>query len=292
MGQGGYITLVNGTDTDLNKTHEHSYQMNSWNFPDKIAAKNSVNVYVEWDQGIFTTESDDAGETTYTLEGTEGLAFQVRARAKNGFQLEIHFSNLDTPGNPKGSTLKLGWVHDGYVSFIISGKTGDYSSTNLPSASWMRDNLSILGSKKLKEICITGSHDSGMHVYTSGTAFAHDCNTLTQSKSLQGQLSAGTRYFDIRPVISAGKYYTGHYGYIDQLASWQGANGQSIESIVADVNAFVSNHKELVVLNLSHSLNTDVGNSQYRPFNQAEWDGLFAELAKIDNLYIQYFGQF
>ena len=32
MGQGGYITLINGTKNAWKKEYQHSYQMNSWNF--------------------------------------------------------------------------------------------------------------------------------------------------------------------------------------------------------------------------------------------------------------------
>ena len=286
MGQGGYITLVNSTDSDWNRTGQHSYQMNSWDFPQTIAAKSSVRVYVEWDQGIFHNQSDDAGEANYTLSGTDNLAFQIQARAKKGFELQVFFDNLATNGNAIGSTIKLGWVHDGIVNFILTGTEGNYTGSNLNSSSWMKDNIALLGNKPLKDICITGSHDSGMSVYTSGTAFSHDCNTLTQSKNIQGQLSAGIRYFDIRPVISAGHYYTGHYGHIDQISSWQGANGQSIQSIVSDVNAFTAHNDELVILNLSHTLNTDVGNYAYRAFTENEWDGLFELLSGINHLYI------
>lgn len=284
MGQGGHITLVNSTNSNWKKTSQNSYQMNSWNFPDVVKAKTSVSIYVEWDQGIFTHEADDAGEANYLLEGTNN-SFQIQARATNGFELKIFLMDIETHSNKKGTIFSLGWKHNGYVAFILSGVDGNYSSTNLNGASWMQDNISVLGAKKMNEICITGSHDSGMSVRTSGTAFGHDCNVLTQSRSIQGQLQLGARYFDIRPVISGGNYYTGHYSKIDALSSWQGANGQSIDSIIADVNSFVNDQKELVILNLSHSLNTDVGNSSYRAFNQKEWDGLFGKLAKINRLF-------
>ena len=284
MGQGGYITLVNATNSNWKKTYQHSYQMNSWNFPETIKARSTQTLYVEWDQAIFKHQSDDAGEVNYTLEGTPGLSFQVQARATNGFELKVYFLNIETNGNPKGSTISLGWNHNGYVSFILAGEESDYTSTNLKAASWMQDNLNLLGDKPLKKICLTGSHDSGMSVFTSGTLGAFDCNTLTQSRNIQGQLTLGARYFDIRPVISGGQYYTGHYSHIKNL-TWQGANGQSIQSIIADINAFTSNNQELVVLNLSHSLNTDVGNNSYRPFTQSEWDNLFAQLSTLKNLY-------
>ena len=286
MGQGGFITLVNSTNSDWQLTAQHSYQMNNWSFPQTIAAKTSQRIYIEWDQNIFHNQSDDGGEASYTL--ADNTSFQIQARAQNGFMLQVYFSNLTTSGNPQGSTLPLGWNHDGNVDFILSGTSGNYTSSNLNAADWMQDNISLLGDVLLRNMCIVGTHDAGMSVYTSGTAFAYECSTLTQSNSIGGQLMLGSRYFDIRPVISSGQYYTGHYGNISQIDSWQGANGQSIQSIISDVNNFTSQHRELVILNLSHSLNTDVGNSSYREFNQQEWNDLFSTLKALNHLYIAY----
>lgn len=168
-------------------------------------------------------------------------------------------------------------------------------------ASWMHDHLKLIGDSPLNEICITGSHDSGMSMRTGGTPFASDCNTLTQTNALYGQLSLGTRYFDIRPIIAKGEYFTGHYQDIDvrdiakekiqelphdllqklPKKSWQGANGQSIASIIEDVNNFTADYNELVILNLSHSVNTDKKNSEYETFNNAEWEDLFDQLSEL-----------
>ncbi|MCC5625693.1 hypothetical protein [Nostoc sp. CHAB 5715] len=282
MGQGGNITLVNGTKYDWENTYQHSYQMNSWTFPATIPAGSSTTVYVEWDQGVFDTQSDDAGEVTYTLNGT-GLNFQVQASAGNGFDLKIAFTNLATLGNPQGSTINLGWNWNGYVNFILSGEVNNFTSSNLPT-SWMQNNLNILGSRSLRQLCIPGSHDSGMSNYTSGTTFATNCNTITQTSGIQGQLQSGARYFDIRPVISGGQYYTGHYGQIS--SSWQGANGQSIQSIINDINTYTASNKELVILYLSHDLNTDLGNDSYAPFTQEEWNALLSLLLGINNRFI------
>jgi hypothetical protein len=283
MGQGGRITLVNGTPYDWRNTYHHSYQMNSWTFPETIPAGSTASVYVEWSEGIFEHKGDDAGEVTYTL-GPSGANFQVQARAGNGFDLRVVLTGIATTGNPKGSTIDLGWQHDGNVTFILAGKEGSYTSSN-PPAAWMQQNLGVLGGRSLRHLCIPGSHDSGMSVYTSGTAFATRCNTLTQTSGILGQLQFGVRYFDVRPVISAGQYLTGHYSNVGQIDSWQGANGQSIASIISDVNAFTATNQELVVLHLTHDLNTDVGNSSYRAFTQGEWDALLKQLQGLNHLY-------
>ncbi len=282
MGQGGYITLVNGTNCNWVLTKEHSYQMDRWEFPSTVAAGTSVTVYVEWNDSWIHTTSDDAGEATYSLSGT-GHSFQIQARAQHGFNLQVELTSISTMGHAQGSVIPLGWKHDGYVDFILAGEEGNFISNNMPTA-WMQSNVNVLGDKTLRELCIPGSHDAGMSTYTSGTAFSYECNTLTQTKSVYDQLVAGARYFDIRPVISAGQYYTGHYSLIVDM-SWQGGNGQSIASIIEDVNRFTATNKELVILYLSHDYNTDVGNMSYRHFTQEEWDGLFEELMALNNLY-------
>ena len=99
-------------------------------------------------------------------------------------------------------------------------------------------------------------------------------------------VASGSRYFDLRPVISGGVYKAGHYSYIDALNSWQGGNGQTIAEIIQQINAFTASNKELIILNLSHDYNTDAGNDPYRSFTQAEWDALFEQLAGLSNLWV------
>ncbi len=102
MGQGGYIALVNGTPYDWTRTDQHSYQMH-WDFPERVRAGTTENVYVEWDQGVFTTVADDAGDATYHLEGTP-YTFEVRASAAGDFNLAIALLNLDTAEMASGGT--------------------------------------------------------------------------------------------------------------------------------------------------------------------------------------------
>lgn len=286
MGQGGNITLVNGTTSDWTLTYTHQYQMNAWSFPATIPAGTSASVYVEWDQGIFTHSSDDSGEATYTLNGSN-QSFQIQARAGGGFMLQAVLIGLSTQNYPQGSTIQLGWDWNrnpsgGHVTFVLAGEAGNYLVGGQQSGAWMQHNLELLGSQPLRHLCLPGAHDAGMSVYNSGTAFASTCNTITQNTSILGQLQCGVRYFDIRPVISGGNYFTGHYSKVDPINSWQGANGQSIASIVADVNTYTASNAELIILNLSHDLNTDLGNSSYAPFTQTEWNALFAELQGLN----------
>jgi hypothetical protein len=164
---------------------------------------------------------------------------------------------------------------------VFAGTTSRAAS----STAWMQNNLALLGSRTLRELCIPGTHDAGMSALNAGTAFAYTCNTVTQTNAILGQLQNGSRYFDIRPVISGGQYLTGHYSEISELDSWQGGNGQSIQSIINDVNTFTASNNELIVLYLSHDLDTDLGNSSYAAFTQDQWNSLLQLLQGLNNLY-------
>jgi hypothetical protein len=279
-GQGGFITLVNGTPYNWRSSDLSARQMNSWSFPEVIMAGSTSTQYVEWSDSFST--KNDHGTVTFSLEGTD-LAFQLEATATKGFfDLRVKLTSFSTLGNPQGGIIDLGWNRDGYVNFILAGETGRFTSSRMPDA-WMHANLGVLGNRKLRNLCIPGSHDAGMSTFNSGTTFARPCNTVTQTKSVLDQLHAGARYFDIRPVIRGGQFYTGHYSPVPQ-AGWQGANGQSIDSIIDDVNSYTAANQELVVLYLSHDLSTDPGT--FLPLTQADWDRLLSQLVRLNHRFV------
>ena len=146
----------------------------------------------------------------------------------------------------------------------------------------MQANLALLGNRTLREICILGSHDAGMSEHGAHTAFGYECNTKTQFVNIWAQLNLGTRYFDIRPVMSGGNFYTGHYSDTG-VVGWQGANGQSMLDIIHQVNEFTSKYQELIILDMSHARNTDSRSHGYQPFTEAEWKRLLALLMSINN---------
>jgi hypothetical protein len=124
------------------------------------------------------------------------------------------------------------------------------------------------------------SHDAGMSQLNGHTGLANNADTLTQYTDIGGQLAAGFRYFDIRPVIHSGQFYTGHYS--DLAGSWQGGNGQSIAAVISQVNAFLAQNHELVILDLSHAYDTDNG---YPPLTQAQTTALMQQLQSLQHLF-------
>lgn len=210
------------------------------------------------------------------------------------------FDNLNNIGNQiengAGTIINSGLDVIGDLGDIIHGDDGDATGTaaaaaNLgpaPPPNWMQTNLATLGDRALRNLAIPGSHDAGMSSFSddSKTGFATEGNTRTQTLDLAGQLAAGSRYFDIRPVISGGVFRAGHYSFISQIRSFQGANGQLVSDMIDQINAFTKDNKELIVLNLSHDFNTDLPNDSYRPFNQAEYERLFNDLLRLQNRFV------
>ncbi|KAH6722288.1 PLC-like phosphodiesterase [Leptodontidium sp. MPI-SDFR-AT-0119] len=247
-GPGGYVELANLTPYEWKLKYTHSYHMD-WKFPTTIPAGTTQEQYFEWwyDHG---PNGDCGAEATYELVGSpEPASFTVQARQKKGKRIEIQFGDeLSSIGNPIGSLITLGYTHDGTVLFVLAGnETSSYVSTNPPVA-WMQATLPTIGSKSLREIAMLASHDAGMSQVTRGYGgVAH--NTVTQSVHIYQQLIYGARWFDIRPVIRKGKWYTNH------LTGSVGAFGRTIADIIKDVNHFTNeNPGELIVLDLTHEM--------------------------------------
>jgi hypothetical protein len=72
--------------------------------------------------------------------------------------------------------------------------------------------------------------------------------------------------------------WTGHY------TGKVGGRGESISDIISAVNEFTKKNGELIILNFSHSLQTDT--DEWREFTKQEWHNLMKELLKLNHLFI------
>ncbi len=284
----GILTLVNGTDFDWEKTDQTNETLQTWAFPDRVPTGSSVDVFIDPKSSAYGQLDGFVATVNYRLNSIASSEFQIVANSQFNFILQVNYIELQTKDVPVGSMKALGWNQKGYVSFILSGKPEALYSNHSLGDNWMAANFDLFGAQRLSNLCMIGTHNSGMSIYSKGTAFTGPCNTLTQYFGIKDQLMLGVRYFDIRPVLKDGIYYTGHYSKIDPagMSSWQGACGQQIEEIIAEINQFCEEHRELIVLNFSHSLNTDLNQSEIRSFNQDEWITLFDLLQDFHNLYI------
>ncbi|KAL2073240.1 hypothetical protein VTL71DRAFT_10564 [Oculimacula yallundae] len=265
-GPSGHLQLANLTPYNWTLTYTHSYQMR-WSFPATIAAgtTHTQNFEYKVDHG---PNGDCGAEATYTLLGSpEPASFTVQARQKKGKRIEVQYGGgLASIGNPVGSLLDLGFVKDGTVLFVLAGnETGRLVGSGMPVA-WMQATLDTIGEKSLREISMPTSHDAGMSQVTRWYGgVAH--NTVTQSVHVYQQLVYGARWFDVRPVLRKGKWYTNH------MTGRVGTFGRTMNDIVKDVNRFTRECPgELVVLDLSHEMDR----LRWRPRLTAEkWQILY-----------------
>lgn len=144
---------------------------------------------------------------------------------------------MSTENNARGSTIDEGFRHDQSVNFIMStDEAGGFWSNSAAPVDWMQKSLGSIGNRTLKAICMPGSHDAGMTTFNPGTAGANFANTQTQILNIYDQLRYGSRFFDIRPVISDGVFVAGHYSEVGTSTVWLGGNGQSIADVISQVN--------------------------------------------------------
>eukprot|EP00727_Mastigamoeba_balamuthi_P004128 m51a1_g13712 hypothetical protein (613) ;mRNA; f:92811-94649 len=286
MGQGGRFILKNHTAHRWVRRSQHAYQMDM-NFPETVSPGQEVSCYTEYHETIFTHWEDDACEALYQIEGGD-YTFEVAfRRPNNNPTVTVNFKALRTvvPALGPGAGFDVGgWQHDGEMPFTLMG---DYAhGFVIPcGSSWMQAFSHVgWGERTLRQLCMPASHDAGMSQVGGGTAFGNAANCQTQVLPILGQLALGSRYLDIRPIIGAGAYWTGHYSFVSDLIGTQGCRGQKMDSIVDDINRFTATCKELVILRVSHDCNTDVGQPNYRSFDAAEWEGLFQILDRLNFL--------
>lgn len=138
-----------------------------------------------------------------------------------------------------------------------------YGATYNP-ASWMGDLL--LPSRKkysLKDVVIPGAHDAGMSVLTGvggkGEKTINDCNTLTQVQSIEKQLNAGIRMFDLRIDQKKGELFTKHAPSDCMEDAIAGGYGEKLSGVLKAVRKFLTTNKnEFVILSFTHFCEKDL----------------------------------
>jgi len=104
----------------------------------------------------------------------------------------------------------------------------------------------------LGQIIMPGSHDSGMsRLHHSAPPEVGDIFTKTQNLTVEEQLKAGARYFDIRVDYDYKELVTYHRTDVGGFG-W-GANGQSLKDVFDETSTFLHcNPKELAIFKISH----------------------------------------
>lgn len=161
-------------------------------------------------------------------------------------------------------------------------------------ARWMTEDPNVR-ELTLDQVTLLGSHDAGMSRVQWSTTHGTEGRTVTQTCDILQQLNFGVRYFDIRPTYFSkkpehggdGDFYCGHFSDLNikifgiKILGWEGAIGQSLSSIIEQINNFCIGKKELIILNIGHVLHIDNEGEQFRDFDSEDWMRLSTELSKI-----------
>jgi hypothetical protein len=129
------------------------------------------------------------------------------------------------------------------------------------TSSWMTTYWNEVKHLALSSLSMPGTHDAGMAVLTLSTDGSDACNTQTQTLTIGGQLSAGSRYFDLRPATwdTLSGFYLSHWS--DKVGGVYGSAGQSLNDALQEVVDYfqstdsvtgVQPANECVILKFSH----------------------------------------
>lgn len=170
------------------------------------------------------------------------------------------------------------------IENIEAIRLGDFKGSN-PST-WMTDDP-FIREMTLDQITMLGSHDSGMSVYEW-----HNVDPgciVTQYCDIAKQLRLGVRYFDIRPYLwidEKGNNHGFYCGHFSNILGAKGGFGQSLSSVICQVNEFCKGKKELIILNVGHikrieekTLYTEITN-----LHNEDWEMLSAVFNNLTDL--------
>lgn len=176
-----YVTLLNGSPHDFHLNHTHTYQVDPFGF-DSVPAGSARQNKQQYQNGTRTSFVDDKAEAFYRIDGTDST-FQIWARTNSGDSHKMHevfyFENFRTDDQSSGSSTELG-DRGGYraFNFVVTGseKYGHYWTSLNPPIAWMSAILNVIGGRKLRHVCMIGSHDAGMSTLNGNTACeCRDC---------------------------------------------------------------------------------------------------------------------
>lgn len=109
----------------------------------------------------------------------------------------------------------------------------------------------------LKDIVIPGSHDAGMSVLfeTGGSqkSTINECNTLTQTKSIEKQIKEGIRMFDLRTGVLRDTIFLKHSSSDCMDMAIGGGYGERLEPVLHAAKSFLTeNPGEFLIFGFSH----------------------------------------
>lgn len=138
---------------------------------------------------------------------------------------------------------------------------------SLNPATWIGDNLSIIGDKTLKNLTIPGTHDSGTYWLTTApmpgdqSALWEDLYELadildkdvgliakewaqSQDKNFYQQMQGGIRYFDLR---------AGWQKNTKEWVTYHFVEGSPVQYLLGNISSYLHDYpNEIVIVEMSH----------------------------------------
>ncbi|KAL5594624.1 hypothetical protein BROUX41_001543 [Berkeleyomyces rouxiae] len=229
------------------------------------------------------------GETVYELVGSSQRTYKFRAyidprpRPFGSLHvMEVVHTNLPTYDVEDGDSVKLKFPGPGVRGramqwALVGSEIDGFWTSHNPPVSWMQASRHVIGSRKLKHVCMPRSHNAGMSTINGRTMFVSPSNAQNQILNIYQQLVRGSRWLDIRPCIgNTGEYLLCHY------ATRFGANGISVDEAILQINHFMKDFPgELVLLDLNADAAYDTTHSYVR-LDVLQWTEILAKFREIE----------
>jgi len=138
----------------------------------------------------------------------------------------------------------------------VNEKLNSYDTSH--TQNWMQDLIAVYPQATLKDISIPGAHDAGIYELNNCLG-GSSCNVQTQYLNMKNMLESGIRFFDVRPVLKDGVFWTYHATSCNGL----GCEGDNFENFLQQTKDFLDNHKELVIFEITHFCNTDAEDAAF-----------------------------
>jgi hypothetical protein len=127
---------------------------------------------------------DDGGEVAYHFDTGAGIEVTYRGGAVLQTSSMAVTMGVASPNNPIDSIFDLEWNKDKNSHYILVGDDRSGSAkflTSNPPSNWMNVAYDLLQCWKLRELCIPGTHDSGMYTADNLRAPSIEASVATQT---------------------------------------------------------------------------------------------------------------
>ncbi|KAL4722684.1 hypothetical protein ACLX1H_010567 [Fusarium chlamydosporum] len=290
-----YVNIVNLTPHTFKFDADGSneYQMHEWDWGDIPPGQSRQNV-ADYSTAVDDWLVDTKGEAYYTLEGTS-KKFAVRATTNVHDKRYNKRFIFDLSGMGAGQCEFKAPGKEVPLTLVITGSEyyGFITSLKFAQGNWMKMLESTIWDRQLTEIVMPGTHDSGMGKLTSAILTgASDTNTKTQALTINNQLWAGARWFDLRVMSvhdtineDSYEFFTAHMSGEEKDAPI-GRSGESLDDVIDGIVEFTKeNPGEVIILQFRYL----IGIRKVPSRGPIYWDDgikeeFFDKLRKIDNL--------